>query len=334
MSETLAEEMPIGHADIVEAARRLEGVARKTPLLESHRLNALTGGRVLIKAEPLQHQGSFKLRGAYNAVSRSDAPSVVAFSSGNHAQGVAMAAKLLGKKAIIVMPSDAPEVKRRNTAELGAEVRLFDRYREDRESIAEAIVAETGAALIRSYDDPHVIAGQGTVGLEMVAQCDALGVVPDLAVVCVGGGGLIAGSGLALRHRFPDIALHAAEPLGFDDHARSLVLGERVANPPGAESICDALLAAEPGRLTFAVNHRLLTSGVSVSDDEVRHAMRTAFALLRVVVEPGGAVALAAILAGKVNVAGKTALLTFSGGNVDPGLFAAVLTDGAAADPG
>lgn len=315
-------------ADVAAAAERLAGVAVRTPLLRSDRLDAETGATVLIKAEPLQRTGSFKFRGAYNTIAQIDAPAVVAYSSGNHAQGVAAAARLLGRRATIVMPADAPAIKRDNTAWWGAEVRLYDRESESREAIGEELAARTGAALVRPYDDARIIAGQGTLAREAVEEAAALGLRADLALVCCGGGGLVAGCGIALRDAWPEIQVFSVEPLGFDDTRRSLVAGERTGAEPGASSICDALLAPMPGELTFALNQRQLAGGLAVSDGEAEAAMRYAFQHLKVVVEPGGAVALAALLAGKIEVAGRTVLVVLSGGNADPALFARIVGSG------
>jgi threonine dehydratase len=312
-------------ADVEAAAARLRGIAVRSPLLESEALNERAGGRVLLKAECLQRTGSFKFRGAYNTISQIEADAVVAYSSGNHAQGVAAAAKLLGKAATIVMPADAPAIKIENTRAYGAEVRLYDRARESREAIGAEIAARTGAALIRPYDDPRIIAGQGTVGLEIVEQARDRGVAPDLALIPCGGGGLIAGCALALRTALPGIAIYAVEPDGLDDTRRSLEAGERVANAPGATSICDALLLPTPGELTFAINRQLLAGGLIATDDEVRRAMAFAFRHLKLVLEPGGAVALAAVLSGRLALERRTAVV-LSGGNVDPALFAAAIT--------
>ena len=316
--------------DVAAAAERLAGVARITPLLESDALNALVGGRVLLKAEPLQHTGSFKFRGAYNAISQSDAPAVVAYSSGNHAQGVARAARLLGRQATIVMPADAPAIKLANTRADGAEVRLYDRQSESREAIGAAIAAATGAVLIRPYDDPHIIAGQGTAGLELAEQARATGAIPDAALIPCGGGGLIAGCGLALAELCPGIEIFAVEPAAFDDTGRSLAAGARLSNPADGCSICDALLAPCPGELTFALNRRLLAGGLVASDAAVRRAIGFAFRHLKLVVEPGGAVALAALLAGAFDARGRTVAIVLSGGNVDPAAFAEALGQGAA----
>jgi threonine dehydratase len=319
-------ERPPKFADIEGAAERLRGMAVRTPLLESEALNQRAGVRVLLKAECLQRTGTFKFRGAYNAISQVEASAVVAYSSGNHAQGVAAAAKLLNKRATIVMPADAPAIKIENTRAYGAEVRLYDRQRESREEIGAEIAARTGAALIRPYDDPRIIAGQGTAGLELAEQVRELGTAPDLALVPCGGGGLIAGCALALIEAFPGIAIYAVEPAGLDDTRRSLEAGHRQVNAPEATSICDALLVPTPGELTFAINRRLLAGSLTVSDDEVRGAIAFAFRQLKLVLEPGGAVALAAVLSRKLSWSGRTAAVVLSGANVDPVLFAAAIT--------
>ena len=312
--------------DVEAAAARLAGVAVRTPLIRSAELDALAGGSVLLKPECLQVTGSFKIRGAYNLMSQLSAEEarrgVVAFSSGNHAQGVAAAGALLGMKTAIVMPEDAPRAKLDNTRRLGGEVITYDRYSGDREAIARGIAAERGAVVVPSYDHPDIIAGQGTVGLEIAAQSAELGLVPDQVLVCCGGGGLIAGSALALTAKLPGVSVHSVEPESFDDTARSLELGRRVEVARDARSICDALQAHTPGALTFEINRRLLGPGYVVSDDEVREAMRFAFRHLKLVVEPGGAVALAAVIAGRVATQGRVTAVVISGGNVDYRLYA------------
>jgi threonine dehydratase len=322
----------LGVEEIRAAARRLEGRAVLTPLLESPMVNARLGCRLLLKAETLQRTGSFKFRGAYNAMVQIDAArrsaGVVAYSSGNHAQGVAAAAQLLGIPATIVMPADAPPIKVANTRFYGAEVVFYDRYREDREEIARRIAAESGALLIPPYDDPRVIAGQGTVGLEIAAQAKTLAAQLDAAIIPCSGGGLAAGCALALVAERPGMAIYTAEPLGFDDTKRSLAAGRRIANAPGARSLCDALLVPIPGELTFAINRRLLAGGLAVSDQEVMHAMAVGFADFKLVIEPGGAAALAAALSGKLDLAGKTAAIAVSGGNVERHTFVRALTGG------
>ena len=313
-------------ADVDEAAMRLAGVAVRTPLISSPTLDALTGGRIFLKAETLQRTGSFKFRGAYNRLAaipaESRARGVVAFSSGNHAQGVAAAAKLLAMPALIVKPSDAPRPKRERTAALGAEVVLYDRLRENREAIARRIAEERGAVLVPPYDDPLIIAGQGTAGREIVEDLAAQGLAPDIVVVNASGGGLIAGIALAVKARVPAARLYTAEPAGFDDHLRSFRSGRRERNSSITGSICDALMAQAPGRLTFEINRTLVGDGVVASDEEAGRAVAFAFRELKLVVEPGGAVALAALLAGRIDVRDKVAVAILSGGNVDPELFA------------
>jgi threonine dehydratase len=317
-------------ADVEAAAARLDGIARLTPLLESDLLNERVGGRLLVKAEPLQRTGSFKFRGAYNAISRvierDGKRPVVAFSSGNHAQGVALAARLLGVPATIVMPSDAPMIKQRNTRAYGAELRLLDRYRDSREEIGAEIARTTGAALVKPYDDPDVIAGQGTVGLEIAGQAADLGASPDAVIICCGGGGLTAGCALALQDRVPASLVYAAEPEAYDDTRRSLEAGERRSIEPGTPSVCDAIMAPMPGELTFAVNRSRLAGSLTVSDEEALDAMAVAFETLKLVLEPGGAVALAAALSGRIETRGRTLAVVASGGNVDPVVFAQALS--------
>jgi threonine dehydratase len=312
-------------ADVEAAARRLAGVALRTPLLTSASLDAMTGARVFLKAETLQLTGSFKFRGAYNklAAIRPEKRSggVVAFSSGNHAQGVAAAARLLGMPCVIVMPHDAPRAKREPTVALGAELVLYDRARDDREAIAGAIAARRGAVLVPPYDDALIIAGQGTAGLEIVEDLRALGLAPDVVVVTASGGGLTAGIALAVRSRVPNATLYTAEPQGFDDHARSFRSGQREQNVAVSGTICDSLMARMPGKLTFAINRSLVGAGVAASDAEVTAAVAFAFSELKLVVEPGGAVALAALMTGKIDVTGKVTVAVLSGGNIDPELF-------------
>lgn len=316
-------------SDILEAATRLYGKAVATPLLESPLLNDRLGGRLLVKAETLQRTGSFKFRGAFNRIALIPAEErrqgVVAFSSGNHAQGVAAAARMLGLPATIVMPSDAPAVKVANTRAWGAEVVLYDRWTQSREEIGADISQRTGATLVKPYDDRFLIAGQGTVGLEIADQAARLGAGPDAVIAPASGGGLIAGIALAIEERTPATQVLTAEPEGFDDHRRSLEAGRRVGNEPGRASLCDALLAPIPGELTFAVNSRLLAGGSTVSETEVCEAMATAFEHFKLVVEPGGAAALAAVLAGHVDIAGRTVVAVCSGGNVDPAVYMAAL---------
>jgi threonine dehydratase len=312
-------------ADVDDAARRLAGVALRTPLVTSAALDAMTGGRVFLKAETLQRTGSFKFRGAYNRLAtispEQRAGGVVAYSSGNHAQGVAAAARLLGMRCVIVMPHDAPRAKRLRTLALGAEIVLYDRTRDDREAMSRAIAARRGAVIVPPYDDALIIAGQGTAGLEIVEDLGALGLTPDVVVVTASGGGLTAGIALAVRARVPEAAVYTAEPQGFDDHARSFRSGRREENAALTGTICDALMARTPGKLTFAINQNLVGAGVVASDEEVAAAVAFAFSELKLVVEPGGAVALAALMTGRVDVRNKIAVAVLSGGNVDPELF-------------
>ena len=321
------------YADIETAARVLAPVAVRTRLLSSPALDAQTGASVLFKPEVLQRTGSFKFRGAYNRLSLipvgERAKGVVAFSSGNHAQGVAAAAQLLGLPATIVMPADAPVFKRERTKSYGARVVLYDRDRESREEIAQKIAAESGATLVPPFDDPHIITGQGTVGLEIAEDMQTLGLAPDIVSAPASGGGLMAGIALAIHHHFPQAKLFTAEPDGYDDHARSLASGQRQRHHAQNRTFCDAWRAPEPGELTFAINRGLLAGGVAATDAEVTQAMALAFRELKLVVEPGGSVALAALLAGRMEAGGKTVVIVLSGGNVDAGLYADAIREGA-----
>jgi len=310
---------------VLDAARQIDGVAVRTPLIESPALNAVVGGRVLMKAENLQRAGAFKFRGAYNRISRlSDEEKrrgVVAFSSGNHAQGVAAAAALVGTPAIIVMPSDSPRVKVEGVIGFGGEVRLYDRWTESREEIGAAIATERGSVLVPPFDDPFIIEGQGTTALEMLDQTDA----PMDRLLCgASGGGLMAGINLVMAACSPDTEVLVVEPEAYDDTARSLAAGQRVGHPDGKPSICDALMAPMPGELTWPINRRL-AGAVTVSDAEVAEAVRFAFRHLKLVVEPGGAVSLAALLSGKAAAEGRVTGLILSGGNIDPGLFSEII---------
>jgi threonine dehydratase len=315
--------------DVRDAAARIAGQAHRTPMLEWAALNERAGGRVLIKPETLQRTGSFKFRGAYNRISRldpvKDAAGVVAYSSGNHAQGVAAAARIVGIPAVIVMPDDTPAIKMENTRGYGAQVRTFDRASEDRQAVAETIAAERGAVIVPPFDDVHVIAGQGTVGLELVEDARRAGLTLDALMVPAGGGGLIAGVNLVVAALSPATQVYSVEPAGFDDHARSLASGKRERNRGGTGSICDALLAWEPGELTFPINEAHLRGGLVVSDDEVRAAVAYAWRELKLVVEPGGAVALAALLSGRIDTADRTTGIVLSGGNVDPALYSDII---------
>ena len=322
----------IALADIEAAAARLRGVAVETPLVSSPELDARAAGTVLLKSECLQRTGSFKIRGAYNLLSQltpeQAARGVVAWSSGNHAQGVAAAGAMLGIPTTIVMPEDAPPTKIENTRRLGGETVLYDRYTGDREEIARAIAAERGAEVVPSYESRDIIVGQGTVGLEIMRQCESRAVTPDQVLICCGGGGLSSGCAVAISSLSPETRIILVEPDEFDDTRRSFELGHRVANDRDARSICDALQTETPGEMTFAINRQLASAVLTVSDDEVAEAMRFAFRHLKLVVEPGGSVALAAVLAGKLETQGLTTVVVLSGGNVEPGLLAEVARRG------
>ena len=324
--------LAISAADVRDAERAIRGAVVRTPLFENAVLNERFGGRLLIKFEGAQHVGSFKFRGAYNRLVRIPESErergVVAWSSGNHAQGVAAAAARLSIPATIVMPADAPAIKIVNTRALGATIIPYDRATESREDIARALVAKTGAWLVPSYDDPHIIAGQGTVGLELLNQCRDRGIEPGEVLVPCGGGGLVAGIATAIKAERPEIDIYCVEPEGFDDTARSLACGVPQPAVPDAQSICDALLAPIPGELTFPINRHLLTGGLVVDEAAVRAAMVAAFEVLKLVSEPGGAVALAAALARGARTDGRATIVVISGANVDPGLFASVLLRG------
>lgn len=318
--------------DIEKAARRIEGFAVRTPVLESPKLNAITGGRILIKAECLQRTGSFKFRGAWNMISKLDAKKakggVVAYSSGNHAQGVAAAAQIKGLPALIVMPADTPMIKQDNTRSYGAEVVTYDRATESREAIAERHRSERHAVMVPPFEHADIIAGQGTAGLELAEEAAARGIRLDDVLVCCSGGGLTAGVALAMEALQPMAKVHSVEPAGFDDYARSLRSGRIESNARPSGSICDALMSVAPGEMTFAINRRLLGEGLTVTDAEAVEAVRFAFEVLKVVLEPGGAVALAAVLAGRIATRGKAIAVIASGGNCDPGLYARMLDRG------
>ena len=311
------------------AAVRIQSHVVRTPLLESPHLNAIVGGRLLVKAEPLQRTGSFKFRGAFNTLSQLSeaerAKGVLAYSSGNHAQGVAAAAEILGIKATILMPEDAPKVKVENTKSYGASVVHFNRYTESREEIGKKMAFESGTALVKPYDDVRVIAGQGTMGLEIAEQLQELEMSPDAVLAPCGGGGLISGLSLAIKAEFPDAQIYSAEPEHYDDTAQSVAAQRIIAVEPKHKTICDAIMTPEPGELTFSIIRNLVNGGLVVSDKETRNAMCHAFNRLKLVVEPGGCVALAALLSHKIDVKGKIVVAVCSGGNVDSALYAEIL---------
>ncbi|MDH6485391.1 threo-3-hydroxy-L-aspartate ammonia-lyase [Streptomyces sp. SAI-127] len=318
---------PVTLDDVQDAATRLKGVAHRTPVLRSRTLDALVGAEVFLKCENFQRVGAFKFRGAYNAASRltSDqlARGIAAFSSGNHAQAVALAARELGTTAVIVMPEDAPRSKRAATEGYGAEIVTYDRYTGDREAIAEALAAERGLALIPPYEHPHVMAGQGTAALELLEETGELGAL----VTPVGGGGLMAGSATAAKGLHPGIRMVGVEPEAGDDTKRSLEAGRRVSIPV-PKTIADGQALHTPGELTFSVNRRLVDEIVLVSDDEIRDAMRFAFERLKIVVEPSGATPLAALLGGRVGGLPDRVGVIVSGGNVDAERFARLCAGG------
>ncbi|MBR0652943.1 threonine/serine dehydratase [Roseomonas terrae] len=315
--------------DVRAAAERLAGRVIRTPLLRHRVLDELAGATVLVKPEPLQRTGSFKLRGATNAAlllsPEERRGGIVTHSSGNHGQACAAAAHMLGMRATIAMPADAPSIKVDATRRWGAEIIPFDRHNTDRDALAASLAAERGATLIPPFDHPHVIAGQGTVAVELIEDAAALGLALDTFAVCTGGGGLTAGCVLALEALAPNAEAFAVEPEGWDDTCRSLQAGRRLAVEQPGSGLCDALLSKQPGALTFPINHRHLAGGVVVTEAEVFRAMRFAFEHLKVVVEPGGSVALAAVLAGKVKAKGGVIGVVISGGNADPAVFSRAL---------
>ncbi|MFM1895613.1 MAG: hypothetical protein RLZZ385_687 [Pseudomonadota bacterium] len=307
------------------AAARLQGQAVRTPLLNNAQLDLRTGARVFVKAENLQHIGAFKFRGAFNRLCQLDGEQrrrgVVAFSSGNHAQGVAYAARLLGMPATIVMPSDAPQVKIDGTRLYGAEIRLYDRHKESREAIAAEISERTGQVIVPAFEDPHIMAGQGTCGLEIAEQLQELGLTPDLVLVPCGGGGLLAGVSTALLDSFPRTRMIGVEPEGFDDHRQSRISGKRVGVSTDNATLCDSLMAPMPGELTWAVNSQSVSDFITVNDEQVKAAVSFAFRFLKLVIEPGGVVGLAALLHGVLPVRDLTVVVVVSGGNIDGPLF-------------
>lgn len=312
--------LPTVH-DVHQAADTLSGHIVDTRLIESVMLNDRFDARILFKPECLQRTGSFKFRGAYNKISSlgptERARGVVAFSSGNHAQGVAASAALFGIPAVIIMPADAPQIKIANTKAYGAEVILYDRFGEDRAAIAQKLMDERGMILVPPYDDPKIIAGQGTIGLELVEQAKSIGITLDAVISPAGGGGLISGISLAIKAYSPETQIWGAEPENFDDLRRSLLADERLSNEPGHQSICDAILTGTPGELTFPINRQNLAGAIAVPDATTAQAMRDAATCLKLVVEPGGCVGFGAILTGELDIRGKTVAVVLSGGNTD-----------------
>ena len=320
------------YKDVLSAAKQIAGHAIFTPMLESPQLNEILGGRLLVKAECLQLAGAFKFRGAYNRISRlrknERKYGVVAFSSGNHAQGVALASKMLDVPAVIVMPKDAPSIKVDNTRTYGAEIVFYDRASENREEISSKLASDRNAILVPSYDDPYIISGQGTVGLEIATQVKELDVDLDVLISPCGGGGLISGTALALSHDYPNLDMYSAEPEGFDDTMRSLIAGKRLSIDGMHNTFCDSLTLPIPGEITFSINKELLKGGFSVSDIDTARAMSVAFRYLKIVVEPGGAVALAAVMNRSFDCRNKTVCIICSGGNVDSHVFNEAIAKG------
>ncbi len=313
----------MSNIEMIRAAeQRLRPVVCKTPLLTSPFLDEIAGRRVFVKAECLQHTGSFKFRGAYSALSAMpDVKGVIAYSSGNHAQGIAMAARMHGVKAVIVMPSDAPVMKIENTKALGTEVVLYDRATEDRGALGTALARDRNLVLVKPFDEPLVIAGQGTTGLEIAAQAKDVDVAEAQVLVPCGGGGLASGISMALAAEAPAMVVRPVEPEEFDDVARSLVAGERVKNARLSGSICDAIITESPGEITFPILQAHCGTGLVVSEDDCLRAMKHAFERLKIVLEPGGAVALAAALFHADEIDGDAVICVASGGNVDAELF-------------
>ena len=311
--------------DVNSAAERIRGEAVRTPLLRSDALDQMVGKNVFLKPECLQRTGSFKFRGAYNAISQLSKDEcnkgIVASSSGNHAQGVAEAARLFGANATIIMPSDAPKMKVHRTQASGAEIVYYDRASEDRDLAVAEFMNEKGGVFIHPFNNPNVIAGQGTVGLEVAEDLQNMGLELDHMVICTGGGGLTSGVTLAIKHHFPDAKIYSSEPAGFDDYARSLKSGTIETNDSTAGSVCDAVISPSPGPIGFEINRKYLFDGLVVTDEEALDAVRFAFEELKLVVEPGGAVALASVIKYARDWDGTVVALTLSGGNVDPAMF-------------
>jgi threonine dehydratase len=324
LETVMAAASPVTFDDVRAAAARLEGVAHRTPVVTSRTLNALVGAEVFIKCENFQRVGAFKFRGAYNAAAQLSpdqlAKGIAAYSSGNHAQATALAARELGTSAVILMPEDAPRLKREATAGYGAEIVTYDRYTEDRTALGTALAEDRGLALIPPYDHPHVIAGQGTATLELLDETGPL----DALLVPVGGGGLIAGSATAAKALHPGIRIVGVEPEEGDDTKRSLESGTRVTLPV-PRTIADGQALPTPGELTFEINRRLVDAIALVSDAEIVAAMRFAFERLKIVLEPSGATGLAALLAGRVDSLPPRIGIIASGGNIDTGRFAELI---------
>jgi threonine dehydratase len=317
---------PVSLSDMRKAATALDGVVTRTPLLENLDVNAMLGGRLLLKAENMQRTGAFKIRGAYhrlvNLTQAERARGAVSYSSGNHALGLAQAAALLGSSAVIVMPADAPEAKQAAVRAMGAEIVTYDRDTQSSADVVAQIIARTGRIEVPPSAHPQILAGAGTAALELLE--DAGGPIDAVLVPC-GGGGLTAAMAVAMAEASPKTEVYAAEPTLFDDTRRSLATGKRLPNPKGRRTICDAIMTPIPGEMTFAINRDLLAGGVTATDDEVRRAMRFAYEHFKLVTEPGAVVGLAAILNGQVPIKNRTVATVITGGNIDPARFAQLL---------
>mgnify|MGYP001307536970 FL=1 len=317
--------MSLTLSSIKAAEKRLSGVAVNTPLVTNHYMNDRLNAKVYFKLENCQHIGAFKFRGAYNRLTQLDHAQrklgVVAFSSGNHAQGIALAANMLGMQATIVMPKDAPQLKLEGTLRLGAKVVEYDRKQESREEIAGNIADETGATLVPAFEDFDVMAGQGTAGLEIVKQLNSKREELDTFLSPCGGGGLLAGTSTAIRGSLPSVRIYGVEQEQYDDHARSKVAGRRVQIEVNTPTMCDALMATIPGEMTWSVNCETVDDFLVVSEDSVAFAVAFAFRHLKLVLEPGGAVGLAALLDKRIDISGKTVAVILSGGNIDNETF-------------
>ena len=313
----------VTYNSILEASKRLDGKIVRTPILQSKYINEKLKSNIFLKAENLQTIGAFKFRGAMNSILQlsPDIKKVVAWSSGNHAQAVAAASKITGRQATIVMPEDSPKAKLNGTAFWGATIIKYDRNKENREEIGKKIAKDINAKIIPPFDDEKVIIGQGTAGIECIEQLDEINITPDIVLCCCGGGGLIAGLSTAIKEKFQNAKIYSVEPENFDDTKKSLKENSIIPNSMKHTSICDALLADKPGKITFEINKLNLTSGLSVSDKEALIAMNTAFKYLKIVLEPGGAVALAAAIFKKIDIRDKNVLVIASGGNVDKDIF-------------
>ena len=313
----------VTYDSILEASRRLKGKIVRTPILQSQYINERLKSNIFLKAENLQTIGAFKFRGAMNSILQlpSDIKKVVAWSSGNHAQAVAAASKITGRQATIVMPEDSPKAKLNGTAFWGANIIKYDRNKENREEIGKKIAKELNATIIPPFDDEKVIIGQGTAGIECIEQLNEIHVIPDIVLCCCGGGGLIAGISTAIKEKFKNAKIYSVEPENFDDTKKSLKENSIISNSMKHVSICDALLADKPGKITFEINRLNLTSGIAVTDQEALIAMNTAYKHLKIVLEPGGAVALAAAIFRKIDIKNKNVLVIASGGNVDKDIF-------------